>query len=218
MGSRMTIWFTITTVISVLMMVVMYFGYLRYAQLHIYSVESYAKNYSKLPRAVEDNKVVVSFSATPEQVKKLKPLVNSLLDQTVKVDQIGVSVPSGSGVKIPEKYDIVLNTFRCGKDYGECNKTIPVLLRERDGDTIVIIVKNGYVYGKDMIETLCEQSKEKMDSAIITKCGRAMLVKPRFFSADILDKDEETVSDEWLMGRLTSPVEYVSISETYGVM
>jgi hypothetical protein len=204
------IWTITSTLLSLVVILLTYFGWVRYATIHLKSIEYFSKNYLKLTKANKDDKVVISFTTTPKTIANLKPMLNSLLDQTVRVDQIGMTIPDSKTYDIPPEYKNVINVFKCGKDYGVCNSIIPALLRERDSETMIIYLKDNQVYGKDLIESLVEESKKHPQEAITTQCGKATLVKASFFGSDVADLSKESFDDNWIRVKLNVPRRKIS--------
>ena len=79
----------ISTILSLLATFFSYFGITRYLGCHIKNSKKSIENYTKLPNASE-GRVVISFSVNPNKINKLKPFINSILDQTVKVNLIAM--------------------------------------------------------------------------------------------------------------------------------
>ena len=146
----MIIWTLVGTFLS-LAMILLYFGIVRYLTLHVSGTDKLVENYSKLPKATE-GRVVVSVAADPKDFDKLKPVLSSILDQTVKVDQIGVVVPLKNENNVPEYIKKIANIFPAGKDYGDGTALIPILLKEKECDTIILALSGDVIYGKDFIE------------------------------------------------------------------
>lgn len=191
----------VSTLLSLAFILFSYFGITRYLSLYFKSCDSFIEEYSKLPEA-SDQRVVVSFSTTPERIHKLKPMINSILDQTVRVNQIGLVIPySYKGIKyeIPEYVKHVATIFPAGKDYGKGTKLIPVLLREKECDTIILALNDNKVYGKDFIEIMIEEAKNNPDTVLTDKTGAAMLVKPKYFGCDVVDRDRDTFDNKWFI-------------------
>lgn len=189
----------VSTLLSLVMILFSYFGITRYLTLHMKSSEDFVKNYSKLPKASK-GRVVVSFTTTPDRIKKLKPMINSILDQTVKVDQIALVIPykyKGKTYDVPEYLKDVVNVFPSGKDYGQGTKLIPILLREKECGTVIIALNDDRVYGIDFVEVMLGESEESPDSVIIEKGGTAMLVKPEHYGCDVINREKEKFQDEW---------------------
>lgn len=203
--------FIILTILSLIITLLYYFGIIRYFQLHFYNTEKYLENYKKLDKA-SNNKVIISFSTSPENIKNIKPMLNSILDQTVKVDNIFLNLPKDKKYEIPEDYKKILNIFNCGQDYGCANKFIPTILREENNNTIIILLEDDYVYGKDFIESLIE-SYETNKNAIISKKG--ILVIPEFFDMNIFNRNINELDDQWIQNCINCKKTNLSYSENY---
>ena len=177
----------ISIVFSIITLLVSYYGITRYIALHTSSSEKYVIDYSKLPKADKNCKVVISLTTTPDKIDKIRPMIRSILDQTVKVDQITLNIPyssDGDTFEIPDDYKDCMNVFRCGKDYGAGCKYIPTLLREGEEDTKIICLQDDYAYGKDMIESLVDTSNKNPNSSVHSV--GAILIKPAFFDMNVI--------------------------------
>ena len=168
----------VSSFLSLAMILLSYFGIVRYITLHTSSSENFSRNYSKLSKADEKRRIVVSFSLDPSEMDKAKPMINSLLDQTVKVDVIFVTVKQGTNDSVPDYIKDVAVILPAGKDYGDCNNMVPILLREKESDTVIIVLQHDIVYGKDFIEKIVDESETRPSAAIQDSKGRALLVKP----------------------------------------
>ena len=213
--------FIVSTILSLAMIFLSYFGFVRYTTLYIKSSDSYIENYTKLPHG-GSGRVVISFTTVPERMDKLKPMLNSLLDQTVRVDQIALNLPyNHKGVKydVPKEYTNMLNVFKVGKDYGPGCKIIPTLLREGEVGTKIIYLDDDQIYGKDFVETLIEESEKYPDSAIYTKEGMnasgGVLIKPEFFDSSVIDSEKTHFDDAWMKKHLKTQARKVDYSENY---
>jgi hypothetical protein len=203
--------FIFITIISIIITFLYYFGIIRYLELHICNHKKYLEKYKNLDKA-SDKKVVISFTTTPEKVKKLKPFINSLLDQTVKVDNIVLNIPKNKEYNIPHEYNNILNIFQIGKDYGDGNKFISTVLREEDNDTIIILLEDNFIYGKDYIETILEEY-EKNKCAIIN--NQSITVIPEFFDMDIFKRDDNKIDNNWILNNIKTDKKYFNYSENY---
>jgi hypothetical protein len=204
--------FIILTVISLIITLLYYFGIIRYFQMHFSSTEKYLENYKNLDKASDKSKVIISFSTTPEKIKKLKPMLNSLLDQTVRVDNIVLNLPKTQEYDIPDEYKNVLNIFQCGQDYGCATKFIPTILREENSNTIIIMVEDNYVYGQDFIESLVE-SYDNNKNAILS--NKAILVVPEFFDMNVFKRDIQKLDDNWIQSCINCKKTDMNYSENY---
>ena len=204
--------FIILTTISMIIIILYYFGIIRYLKLHMDSHESYIKNYKNLNKASENNKVILSFTSDTKKINKIMPMLKSILDQTVKVNQIVLNLPEDN-YNIPKEYNDILNIFYCGKDYGEATKLIPTLLREDNADTIIILLKDDCIYGKDFIETMIEESN-KNDSAIISKEG--ILIRTKFFDPNaIIERKEDNLTENWVLNHIRYKKKHIKYRENF---
>lgn len=206
--------YIIISVVSLVFILFEYFGLTRCLKLKVSSCESYAKTYVKLPRVGTKNKVIVSLYTKHNDLNKIKDTVNSILDQTVRPDQIIISIPDSTSIKIPEfitKNHIIL-VHKLSKDYGKSSSFISPLLREKNGNTDIIIIDDNQIYGPDFIESLVEASEKypndiiyiggynarkyienggKIDEdADIIELPKGVLIKPIFFDENILNIDD----------------------------
>ena len=204
--------FIILTVISLIITLLYYFGIIRYFQMHFSSTEKYLENYKNLDKASDKSKVIISFSTTPEKIKKIKPMLNSLLDQTVRVDNIVLNIPKNQEYDVPDEYKKIVNIFQCGQDYGCATKFIPTILREENSNTIIILVEDNYIYGQDFIESLVE-SYEDNKSAVLSK--NAILVVPEFFDMSIFKRDIQKLDDNWIQNCINCKKVNMNYSENY---
>jgi hypothetical protein len=176
------------------------------------------KNYSKLDKADDKTRVVLSLTTTPERLDKLKPTIVSLLDQTAKVDEIAISVPYGKKYKIPPYLKNIAQIYRYAVNYGDAGNLIPTLLREREGDTKIILVKDNIVYGKDFVEVMVERSNKSPDKAVAVKKidgDRGVLVKPDFFDISVTDYNDKECCGKWLSKKLLKDVDVIEYGENY---
>jgi hypothetical protein len=212
----------IISAISLVYIILMYFGIIRYLKLHVKTAESYITGYSSLDKANEEGRVIISFTTTPKRIGKIRPMLLSLLDQTVKVDQIALNIPykyQDDEYEIPREFTDILNVFRASKDYGTAIKFVPTLLREGETGTNIIYVSDNYIYGADFIETIVNASKENPDVAIHTKNSmresEAVLIKPEFFNTEVLGHEQTEFPEDWASRTLQVEKMKLSYCENY---
>jgi hypothetical protein len=140
-----------STFLSILFIFLSYYGYTRYISMYNNYFENYILNYRNLPKK-NDHNIIISISSCQKNIKKLRPLLKSLLDQTVKVDKIILNLPP-SEIKydIPEYYYKVISIYHSGINYYKCMNSIPTLLRETENNSIIILLRDDLIYGKDYI-------------------------------------------------------------------
>ena len=164
----------------IIVFLIIYYNIYRYIKIHFDDESEYIKNYRKLKKC-KDCRIVISLTTIPDRIKLIKPVIKSLLDQTVKVDQIVINLPKTCKDKtydVPEDLKNMCNVITCGRDYGPGTKFIPTILREQDSDTIIIMVDDDYIYGYDFIDTILKEHIKEPDCAIVM--NEAILLKPEF--------------------------------------
>ena len=151
------------------------------------------------------DKVIVSFTTTPERIQHITPMLNSLLDQTVKIDTIVLNIPEenkGKKYNIPKEYDDICNIYTVGKDYGKGTKYIPTLLRENECGSKIILLDDDHLYGKDLLEKLIKESDNNPNKCIYASDkfsgSGGILIKPEFIHSLTHDKCD----DMWLENNL----------------
>ena len=208
----------ISTILSLITIFLSYFGIIRYLSLHVKSSEKFIEKYSKLPKVSDNSRVVISFTTTPEKIKKIKPMINSILDQTVKVDFIEIVIPNSEKTyDIPKYIKDVAMVLPSGKDYGDGTKIIPVLLREQESDTVIIALNDNMVYGQDYIYSIIEESRKNPEKMIIDNKNSTMLVKPEFFDSDVINRNKKKYDLKWMIKK-SKGTKVLNYSENYKII
>lgn len=109
-----------------------------------------------------DANLVISLTTTPLRIKNIEPVINSLVNQTVKADYIILNVPKDSKIykkeyEIPEflaNYDNVLIN-EC-IDYGPICKLIGTFKYISTPNTFIVTVDDDKVYDINMTKKLVE--------------------------------------------------------------
>ena len=190
----------LSTILSIIFILSSYYGIDRYLSLHMKSCENFINKYSYLPKA-STNRVVISFSTTPEKINKIKPMINSILDQTVKVDAIYMVLLADKNYNTPRYITNVATVVLAGKDYGGGTKIIPILLKEKECDTTIIAMNDNVVYGQDFVFTMIEELKKNPGVVLMDKKGDVMLVKPEYFGCDVINRQKEYFDNNWFLDK-----------------
>jgi len=209
----------VSTIISLIVTFLSYFGLTRYIGCHVNNCKAAIENYSKLPNATDD-RVVISFSVKPDKLNKLKPFINSILDQTVKVNLIAMIIledDNSENYDIPNYIKDVVNVFPIGRDYGKGAKIIPMLLREKECGTIIIALDENKVYGHDFIYSLIEESNKNPTSILIDKKKSFMLAKPEHFGCDVINRKMKNFDNDWFLQKASSNKVF-NYTENYNVI
>lgn len=181
-----------------------YHGYTRYATIKSTPLDKYVKKYASLPKAGgKEERVVVSLTTTPDRIRYISPTLKSILDQTLRVDEIALNIPydyKGRPYRVPKQFRSFARIHRVGKCYGVANCLVPTLNREKEQETRIICVQDDKIYSKELVENLTAKSRKNPDVAVIT--SGSILVRPKFFSPDLPKSLESGVGHDWISKNL----------------
>jgi len=107
-------------------------------------------------------RIIVSLSTLPDRIERLRPTLDSLLNQTRPPDEIVLAVPKfsirqGRGYAIPSYLAEIprVRLLQCETDWGPATKFIPIIQDElahaRD-DTLIVVIDDDRVYPRNSIE------------------------------------------------------------------
>ena len=193
----------VASIASLLYLVCSHFGIFRYIKLCSTNPETYLANYTSLEKA-DKKRTVIVFTVPVDQLEKIDPFLNSLLDQTVRVDDIGITIPYKDVNKIPQRYKKFLSVYGYSADYDDAATLICAVLREPETDTKIIIVDPNVIYANDFIETIvdCSNDKNNVDKIIrgdeTSLFRNGLLIKPKFFTDQIALYQKGTGMKAWL--------------------
>ena len=189
----------VVSILSFVAILISYFGISRLICLRLYSIDHYLEKYHKLDKDVQ--RVVISMTVFDADTSKLKPVINSLLDQTNRVDQISLNIPSNKSIDIPKEYNKVVNVFKLGKATNDSDGLKATIKREHDADTKIIYASASKIYGKDLVENLVETSNKYPGNIILAgttpeylTIKDAILAKPDFYRS--VDKGFKIIPDD----------------------
>ena len=175
----------------------------RYNKLLNSDTKPFINEYKNIKKCTND-KVVVSFSSTPKRIKNITPMLNSLLNQTTRVNQFALNV--SEDCEVPEEYKDLCNVFITGKDYGTGTKYVPTLLREDECGTKIILVDDDYIYGEDLIEKILKESEKNPNKCLYVgddfESAKTILLKPEFISK----VNHSKCDNKWLKDNLNVDV------------
>ncbi len=147
-----------------LLLIIWYIDAVRYCDLDNYSIKELDENY-------KDKKVmkgtIITLTTTPGRISKIRPVLKSILDQSVAVEEIRINVPyeSCKGVKyeIPEWLKKIksVKIYRQIKDWGPATKLIPTLLDVNNRDKKIIVLDDDVIYGYHTISTIAAAFDKK---------------------------------------------------------
>lgn len=190
-----TIIFLIISILALVYMFLAHYGIIRNYRLKNSPLESFTHKYGRLPKA-DKNRVVIVFTIGTDNLEKsldkLNPFLNSILDQTVRVDDIAIVLPSSHSLtRLPKKYSF-LSPYYHEVDYGESACLVTTVLREPESDTKIILVSPDKMYGKEFIQAMIESSNESPEK-VIEGGEKEILVKPKFFNEEISSDGKRSV-------------------------
>lgn len=178
----------ILSILSLIYLVLDRQGYIRNYRLTHNSPESYLKNYMSLPKFGK-NKVVISVATKNASTDKFKIFLNSILDQTIRVDEIILIIPYKNMNTVSENIKKVVSVHGYSKDYDNAACLICSVLTEPENNTQILIVDPETVYKQDFIEKMLEKSKEHPEKIIYGNINKeiqaGILVKSGFFDDKI---------------------------------
>ncbi len=130
--------------------------------------------------------VIVSLTTTPYRIDQIKPVLDSILRQSIK-PKVYVNIPyqfkrDNTKYVIPnwlKNYpNIIINRT---KDYGPATKLLGTLKKEHDPNTIIITIDDDKVYAKHMVRDFVGQYLfDNKKNEAITTIGVNFLFNPNF--------------------------------------
>ena len=125
----------ILSILALIFMIMSHYGIIRQYYLRHKPTEYYVDKYKSLPKADKD-RVVVSFPYKND----IKVFLNSILDQTVRVDDIGTTTKN-KDLKLSGAEKKVVNVYTYDKDY---NDTLKKFMEEKGISVWVCKKGDGY--------------------------------------------------------------------------
>jgi len=150
--------------LSLIFSILTYFGLIRYFNMYLFSSKSYANSYKTLERANND-KVVINININPNKNYISSAVINSLLDQTVRVDEINIF--TDKPITLPETNGIV----KRHKTYKNYFSVMPCIMKETNKNTIIIFLNDNKIYGKDFIQDLIDSTDKDSSKKCAISCG-----------------------------------------------
>ena len=232
----MNTWIVLLLIFSIIALgciILAYFGVFRKLMINLKEPEDYIQTYHNLDRLeskIDNYRFVISLATTPEDISKMKPVISSLLDQTVKVDEICINIPPDAAGIIPDYMEKCLRVYKINKDYGPSNNIIPVINREKNAKTVLIALENDVVYGKDFIERFTkhltnikygggkyysmatDMNNGVAGGSIVTLVGR---IDPDVVNIDQQSDDVYTHPEKWITQHIKGDIFHFKYTENY---
>lgn len=170
----------VASLLTIIVSILVYFGIIRFIKLYMSkSTEKYIEKYTDLPFVSKKRVVVVLSVQNETQLKNIVPTINSLLDQTVRVNQFFLVLPCNTEYDIPENLKKILTVITPGKIYDEqYQDIITILQREKEKEIFIIKVSNNIIYGNEFIENVIEIAESNPDSVIKDNSNSFLIIKP----------------------------------------
>lgn len=169
--------------ITIIYTLMVYYGIGRYLETHFRSFNHYTDKYRNKTHTPNDSKIIVAFYTSDPG--RTKPTINSILDQTVKVDEIRMVISHELTDKVPDeiKNNIYIQSEYVDRGDRNLNALIPVVLSIENTKDILVVIKDDSVYGVDFIEMLMEKHLKNPNN-IISVPMESVLLKPNFIKAE----------------------------------
>ncbi len=204
-------------IIPLLLIFLWWLGVFRCCELKKKPIGQYIEKYKKMKKVDGAGKVIISLTTTPSRVKdkSMEIMLKSILDQTVRVNKIYLHIPENKEYEIPDEYNKIVKIMKCGRDYGVCSKFVPMMLKEDNADTIVIILKDNLIYGRDYIERLIKSFMKKPSDAIVSKSGT--VIKPNFIDGKFVEEknDSANYNEDWIISTIQVPKRNFNYSRNF---
>lgn len=134
-------------------------GY-RYITINYHNIFQLDREYQYKPKI---KNAIISLTTIPDRLKHIKPILISLLDSSVRVEEIRLNIPykSCKGIKynIPKWLTKLksVKIYRTEKDWGPATKLLPTLLdsfKKQNYNQKIIVVDDDVIYGHYLVETI----------------------------------------------------------------
>lgn len=189
----------ISIILTLIYILFEHFGWTRYISLQIFGLEKYIDAYKNVESVKQ--RIILVILTNQKRINSIKPLLNSILDQTIRVNEINILLPCKK-TKVDKNILKVANVF-----YG-CSDLNTIIPKERDKNTNIIILRDDVIYGKDFVEIMVEE-REKEKKIISTKDIDAILLTPEDFDEKIFNVGVI----EWLKEK--NNIKFIDYNEIY---
>lgn len=157
-------------------------------------------------------RIIGTLTTIPSRIKNLKPVIDSLVDQTRSLHAIYLNIPYQSSLEksqynIPEWLSDHCHIFRC-KDYGPITKFVGPLLKEDDPETIIITFDDDKKYPAELVEKMVILHQKHPNTAI-GSTGVKIGKFPFYYSSS-----KKRNNDRWFTFTVNSNGEKVDILST----
>ncbi len=159
-------------------------------------------------------KKIISFTTIPSRIHKIKPMVDSILNQSVKPDEIILWLPKTfkrsdleKEIEIPEYLKESQISIKYCEDVGPFTKLYYSLKQEWDHkDTVIVTVDDDVFYPNKWLKTLIRASKKYPNKAI------------GFRGRILIDKQDYKTSKLYFGSPFRKPLNVDIITGTWGAL
>jgi hypothetical protein len=202
----------IISVLGLIYLILSHYEIIRYVNLHFYDTNNYIERYKNLKN--NDKKIIVSFTCKKEKLNSLKSFINSILDQSCKVNEIILAIQENDVKYIPAWLSDIVTVQKYTLEYGNNSSLICSLLKEREADSQIIIVNPNKVFSSNSIGELIDDSKENPDKIILS--DNAYLIKPDFFDCKVAFEDLRNFTVEKILNKFSDKkIKKINLSNIY---
>lgn len=134
-------------------------------------------------------RVVATYTTLPSRYNILKQSIDSLKNQTYKLDEIYLTIPNKSTrlnleyPPVPDDIQKICTVKRIDFDYGPITKLYGALAFETDPNTVIISCDDDVIFEPNFVETLIKHHKKFPNSVI---CGTGALIGKGFLFISIV--------------------------------
>ena len=205
--------FILLNILAIIYSILNYLELIRYVNIRVNSNNYFLKKFRKMKKYSKVERIVLIIDTDVKRINKLKPCINSLLDQTIRVDEIALNLKDGDLEKVDPILHKILNVYEVENfDNKICQNIIPTLYRENDNDTIIILLKDNIIYPKNFILHMVEKSVKNPHNVIKSNIENVFLFKPEFFSIKSLD---DVCNEKWLQNNLRNNISNIKKQRFY---
>ena len=200
MNKKTLIIFTIiASIVSLGIILIGYFGVTRYMWCMIYpNTESFVDKFDKTPSAQINELLSVCIYAKRENIDNVFGTLHSLLDQTIRPTNFYLVSDNTKNLEIPASLREFCFLIPSRVNYGDPgNIIIPMLMKIKECNTILVAVNDNLIYGKDFLEHVINITKEDKDSVFVDSKNYTWVFRPKHYGCEFLDRKEEKYDARW---------------------
>lgn len=182
----------VLTVLQIVFCLLDYFDVFRRMRMRRVSTKSLIDKFTSLTLAEYDGNVIASlYVDNNTDSRDLKNTINSIMDQTVRVERINVNMPDDCSFEVSEDVASVIYVYKIPSCSGMEStasgteltgpKFAPEISRQRDGNVIILFFKNGIIYERDIVERAVGSCVEQKKTFMEEDC---VATTPDFISVD----------------------------------